>query len=100
MNWANKCLQLVEELPADYTETLISKLRSGDRSSGFPNPRYREGIEAFLQANPVPPNELAAMLEVALCARGHQPSIDLVWTGPTTSVLPVRQTEQVLLEVI
>jgi phosphatidylserine/phosphatidylglycerophosphate/cardiolipin synthase-like enzyme len=33
-------------------------------------------------------------------ARRRQQSIELVWTGPDSKVIPVRQTEQVLLELI
>jgi phosphatidylserine/phosphatidylglycerophosphate/cardiolipin synthase-like enzyme len=40
------------------------------------------------------------MLEVALAARRIAPTTELVWTGPATSVVPVRRTEQVLFELI
>ncbi|MEQ1947251.1 MAG: DISARM system phospholipase D-like protein DrmC [Bryobacteraceae bacterium] len=100
MTMAEKCLQLVEDLPPDYTKAVIAKLRSANAPLSFPNPRYSGIVKDFLRDSPGPANEIAAMLEVAILARKHQPSIDLVWTGPTTSVLPVRGTEQVLLEII
>jgi hypothetical protein len=40
------------------------------------------------------------MLEVALAAKRLQQTTDLVWTGPATSVVPVRSTEQVLSDLI
>jgi len=100
MTRAEECLRLVDELPASYTEALIAKLRSGSRAVSLPNPAYNALIEEFLRQATVPPNELASMLEVSLYARRPEPSVELVWTGPTTSVLPVRQTEQVLLEIV
>ena len=100
MTWAKECLRLVDDLPASYTEALIAKLRSGSRAASSPNPSYNARIEEFLRQAQVPPSELAAMLEVGLYARRQEPSVELVWTGPTTSVLPVRQTEQVLLEIV
>jgi phosphatidylserine/phosphatidylglycerophosphate/cardiolipin synthase-like enzyme len=40
------------------------------------------------------------MLEVALTAKHAAPTTELVWTGPSTSVVPVRRTEQVLCDLI
>jgi hypothetical protein len=90
MTWAEESLRLVDELPASYTEDLIAKLRSGSRAVSSPNPAYNALIEEFLRQATIPPNELASMLEVGLYARRQEPSVELVWTGPTTSVLPVR----------
>jgi hypothetical protein len=70
---AEDCLRLVDELPASYTEALIAKLRSGSRAVSSPNPAYNARIEEFLGLATVPPNELAAMLEMActLVAKHH-----------------------------
>src|SRR5207248_2626158 len=47
-----------------------------------------------------PRPELAAALELALYLERQRPRLELVWTGPTSTAVPVRQTEQVLLELI
>jgi phosphatidylserine/phosphatidylglycerophosphate/cardiolipin synthase-like enzyme len=40
------------------------------------------------------------MLEVASVAKRTRPTAELVWTGPATTVVPVRQTEQVIFDLI
>ena len=40
------------------------------------------------------------MLEVALAAKRSQQTTELVWTGPSTPVVPVRRTEQVLCDLV
>ena len=40
------------------------------------------------------------MLEVALAAKLGMPTTELVWSGPSTNVVPRRATEQVLFELI
>jgi hypothetical protein len=40
------------------------------------------------------------MLEVALAAKRSRQTTELVWTGPSTPVVPVRRTEQVLCDLI
>jgi cardiolipin synthase len=45
-------------------------------------------------------SELAPMLEVALAAKRSRQTTELVWTGPSTPVVPVRRTEQVLADLI
>ena len=44
--------------------------------------------------------ELAPMLEVALAAKRSRQTTELVWTGPSTPVVSVRRTEQVLCDLI
>lgn len=46
---------------------------------------------------------IAAGLRAANCAAsaiGNEASVDLVWTGPKTGLIPTRKTEQVICEVI
>ena len=40
------------------------------------------------------------MLELALASKRSRQTIELVWTGPATPVVPVRRTEQVLFDLI
>ncbi len=58
---------------------------------------------SWRNAKQVRPTELAAALRgasatSALCE--HRGSVEMVWTGPSTGMVPVRRTEQVLCEVI
>jgi len=58
---------------------------------------------AWREAKQVRPSELAAALRGASATaaiHGRRGSVELVWTGPSTGMVPVRHTEQVLCEVI
>jgi hypothetical protein len=99
MTVAEACLRLTEDLPASVVESLICELRQG-RGLSIPNPNYQARVDEFLQRWDCKTSELAPMLEVALTARRIAPTMELVWTGPATSVVPVRRTEQVLFELI
>lgn len=92
-------LKLVEELPASLVESLIQQLR-GEQDAKVPNPGYQARVDEFLRAAAERRPELASMLEVALAAKRSRNTVELVWTGPPTSVVPVRSTEQVLFELI
>lgn len=99
MTAAEACLKFVEELPASLAQYLVQQLRSGVTPS-TPNPRYQCRIEDFLrQWDPVR-HELPSMLEVALAAKLGMQTTELVWSGPSTSAVPRRATEQVLFELI
>lgn len=59
--------------------------------------------DAWTANSHVSPVEVAAAFRSASAAakiKGLQGSIELVWSGPTAGEVPVRQTEQVLCEVI
>jgi cardiolipin synthase len=92
-------LKLVEELPASLVESLIEQLRF-DQVPRMPNPGYQSRVDDFLRVGAQHWPELASMVEVALAAKRSRQSVELVWTGPATPVVPVRRTEQVLLELI
>jgi phosphatidylserine/phosphatidylglycerophosphate/cardiolipin synthase-like enzyme len=100
MNWMEECLRLVRDLPASYVEALIASFRRGESIPGSPNPRYTALACSILERIPVPRPELAAAVEMALYAERQRPKLELVWTGPASTAVPVRQTEQVLLELI
>lgn len=58
---------------------------------------------AWKKSAGVSPAEVSAAFKSASAAaalKGAQGSIELVWSGPSTGVVPVRQTEEVLCEVI
>jgi hypothetical protein len=55
-------------------------------------------VDEFLRCRSDVHGELAPMLEVALAAKRSRQTSELVWTGPSTPVVPVRRTEQVLCE--
>ncbi len=99
MTIAEACLRLTDELPASLVESLIRDLRHG-REVTVPNPSYQGRVDEFLQRWDVRRGDLAPMLEVAFAARRIAPTTELVWTGPMTTVVPVRRTEQVICELI
>ncbi|PZN86027.1 MAG: phospholipase, partial [Candidatus Methylumidiphilus alinenensis] len=60
-------------------------------------------LQAWRKAKDVTPRDVAFSLRGASAnasLRDKKESIELVWTGPSTSLVPVRHTEQVLCEVI
>ena len=57
-------------------------------------------MDEFLRSQSGSRVELAPMLEVALAAKRLRQTAELVWTGPSTPVVPVRRTEQVLCDLI
>ncbi len=99
MKIAEACLRLTEELPPSLVESLIGGLRDG-HGPFIANPSYQARVDEFLQRWAERRGELAPMLEVSLAAKRMAPTTELVWTGPATTVVPVRRTEQVLFEII
>jgi cardiolipin synthase len=99
MTAAEASLKVVEELPDRLVESVIQQLRC-ELNPAVPNPGYQMRIVDFLQTKEVPRQELAAMLEVALVAKRSRPTAELVWTGPVTPIVPVRQTEEVIFDLI
>jgi phosphatidylserine/phosphatidylglycerophosphate/cardiolipin synthase-like enzyme len=73
-----------------------------------PQPHYRAMASEFLAAwrasfPGLGPQAVAAALAAAATAeqaRREAQSVELVWTGPDTQAVPLRQTEQALLQVI
>jgi phosphatidylserine/phosphatidylglycerophosphate/cardiolipin synthase-like enzyme len=96
---AEACLRFAEELPVSLLESLILQLR-GNAIPPMPNPGYQARIDDFLGHWHKKRSELAPMLEVALAARRLAPTTELVWTGPPTTIVPLRRTEQVLFDLI
>jgi cardiolipin synthase len=68
------------------------------------SPRLIEGLAGALKLNPKPsPEELSTMFRAssatASLAAGES-SVELVWTGPATGMVPIRHTAQVLTGLI
>ena len=99
MTAAEACLRLAEELPGSLLVSLIAHLRMG-AAPAMPNPGYQGRVDEFLRCQSAALGELAPMLEVALAAKRSRQTTELVWTGPSTPVVPVRRTEQVLCDLI
>lgn len=106
--------QLGVELHPDRIEVVASKLEvlvSVDQFSSVKRsfgPNTDQSLisrldSAWFIANHVQPGELAAALRGASAtAMIHEKSasVELVWSGPSVGIIPVRHTEQVLCEVI
>ena len=99
MTAAEACLKLVEELPGSLVESLIAQLRGGE-APAMPNPGYQGRVDEFVRRRSDARGDLAPMLEVSLAAKRSQQTTELVWTGPSTPVVPVRRTEQVLCDLV
>jgi phosphatidylserine/phosphatidylglycerophosphate/cardiolipin synthase-like enzyme len=99
-------------------DTLVEAIQSCDLAdwpwskariaAGISQPHYRNLAASFLdtwhsQAKIVSPEAVAAaLLTAAHSEQVHQQhqSVELVWTGPDVGVVPLRRTEQALLQVI
>ena len=110
--------RLAREMPAEMVETLaeaMAKVHGGDSHvirnealSAISHPEYRASATAFIDtwnvtASDVAPESVAlALLTAASSQRAHRrgQSVELVWTGPETHAIPIRHTEQALLQVI
>lgn len=102
------------ELHPDRIDAVAAKIESLDSMESFALVRTsfgpsadREMVDqlgfAWRGAKDVQPRELAAALRGASeTASLQEPkgSVELVWSGPSTGMVPVRHTEQVLCEVI
>jgi phosphatidylserine/phosphatidylglycerophosphate/cardiolipin synthase-like enzyme len=110
--------QLARDLPADTLGAVIGVLYGmtavsdeGARArlmAAIPTARCRNTMTKLLRswegaARPTSGSAVALALESTRDALKHEEageSVDLVWTGPSTPAVPVRRTEQALLELI
>ena len=115
---AEEAERLARSLSASVAEGIAVRLEGGDgpdwgtlRSrvvQAVPSPHQRSLVVAFLdrwrsEAGEIPPQAVAAALHTAVLAdrqRREGQSVELVWTGPDVGVVPLRRTEQVVLQVI
>ncbi len=115
---AEEAARLASRLPASVIETVVARLGRSDGSDwaslrgqialAIPTPDYRGAVGSFLdrwrsKAPEVPPQSVAAALVTASYiskkSREEQ-AVELVWTGPVQSVIPLRRTEQAILQVL
>ncbi|CAG0989962.1 Cardiolipin synthase B [Anaerolineae bacterium] len=109
--------QFVAQLPSEMIEKIVAALQQP--ASGWarlrrqvievaPQPAVRDQIAAFLDrwhaTTPEISNDsLALALLVAAHAEQqtrHDQSLELVWTGPDSHVIPLRRTDQALIQII
>jgi phosphatidylserine/phosphatidylglycerophosphate/cardiolipin synthase-like enzyme len=74
--------------------------------SNTPQAHYRTQVSQLLtrwqrDAPTIPPSTIAFALKAAAhTAQRNAPTTELIWTGPTTTEITLRQSEQALLQVI
>lgn len=106
-------IDLVTNSPPDKCEqlaTAVRKLtspRDADSLAGWAaNPGAHDRLNKLIAAwrgSELPPGELSGMLVGASAAYHHakaEQEIELVWTGPSSTLVATRKTEQALLQVI
>ncbi len=109
---AEEAGRLASRLPASVIETVVAGLEKsnccewaslrGQIALAIPTPDYRGAVISLLdrwrsKAPEVPPQAVAAALVTAsyLAKKSREEQVvELVWTGPVQSVIPLRRTEQ------
>lgn len=107
--------QLGFELHPDRIEYMAKKISKISSPSELLNTTFRQGLnvnqqtliqlkDAWENVPGISSKEISAALKSASVTASNsfvrQGSVELVWTGPETGLVPVRHTEQVLKEVI
>lgn len=107
---------LAESLPYELAETVANALLEPDGENEtalrarvlnlVSNPNVRSRVSRLLalakQERFAPAALGLALATTAQCEHAHRqaPQLELVWTGPTSHSIPLRRTEQVLLQLI
>lgn len=115
---AKQAVQIALELPASLIQTLAQAIATSDVVDwGYarqrlleltPQPRLRALVERFLdtwhrRAAELSPQSVALALVTATATAQHcreAQVVELIWTGPGVMEVPLRRTDQALLEVI
>jgi len=104
--------ELVSIVSYDRVAALAAKIRgmqvakAGDLRAGALSAKADNALKGLVRdwkASTISGETLAAMLLAAAHAFRHAESrqrVELVWTGPTTELVPARRTEQALIQVI
>jgi phosphatidylserine/phosphatidylglycerophosphate/cardiolipin synthase-like enzyme len=103
-------VRTVEALAPGALTELIGGLRAGMNTTSLVDrvatSHYRDAVEQLLIAwescDNISGEELALALECATASqeRARDQTLSIVWTGPATDVVPLRRTDQVLLELV
>ncbi len=115
---AEEARRLAKALPFPVIQAVIDRLVRSDGTDwetlraeiaqALPSPHYRSIVIGLLDrwnseaGSVLPQSVAAALLTAALAVRELREgqSVELVWTGPDVGVVPLRRTEQVVLQVI
>lgn len=114
---ASMIAEFVDDLPVQFIEHLVEAIRRGDSKDWqsfvtqvcdlAPQPLVRAKLQSLLanwrdNASALPPSALALAIESAYVSRHYHPreQIELVWSGPEHPDIPLRRTDQALLQVI
>jgi phosphatidylserine/phosphatidylglycerophosphate/cardiolipin synthase-like enzyme len=114
---AEAAARLASEIPPSVIERVVTRLEGNDGSewsslraqiaNAIPTPHYRGEIISFLDrwrsnAPGLPPRVVGAALAAAACIvkSREDETVEIVWTGPEQRVIPLRRTEQAILQVL
>jgi len=115
---AEEAARLANRLPASVIDTVVARLERSDGSDwanlrgqialAIPTPDYRGAVVSLLdrwrsQAPEVASQAVASALTTASFIakkRREEEAVEVVWTGPDQSVIPLRRTEQAILQVL
>jgi phosphatidylserine/phosphatidylglycerophosphate/cardiolipin synthase-like enzyme len=115
---AEESCRIARLLPSSVIEAVAARLGRSDGANpsslrdqvarSVPGPHHRAVVVAFLdlwltEAPAVLPVSVAvALLAASESEKNHREgqSVELVWTGPEVGIVPLRRTEQVVLQVI
>jgi len=110
--------RLVTDLPAELVATVAASLEKSEKLSwssrrlavlaALPQPAVREQVSALLDlwqatAPTLSGQSVALALSAAaqaVAVERHQERLELVWTGPDSRLIPLRRTDQALLQLI
>jgi len=110
--------RLVADLPTELSAALAASLEESDQlgwprrrlvvMGALPHPAIREQVSAFLDLwQAAAPTVSGQSVALALCAAAQaveaergQERLELVWTGPDSRLIPLRRTDQALLQLI
>ena len=110
--------RLAKLIPPSVVEAVAARLAGSDGSDwgtlrdriarAVPGPHHRPLVVAFLDrwraeaGGILPQSVAAALLSASESEKGHREgqAVELAWTGPDVDVVPLRRTEQAILQVI
>ncbi|MCI0578103.1 MAG: DISARM system phospholipase D-like protein DrmC [Chloroflexi bacterium] len=115
---AHEIHRLVQDMPDEFVTRVAEVLLQAEAAdwrwlrwqtlNAVAQPELRERLGRFLdfwqsQAADVPPASVAMGMLTAAQAENHhrrQQQLELVWTGPDSEIIPLRRTDQALLQLI